>query len=510
MRAVRQRDDRLVVLGLELGDGLLIEKLAHRGELPHFARLLREGTSARLSTPADLLHVTALPSLYTGTTPGEHGVYFTHQPAPGLQGYRRFSPGQYGRPTFWKLLDDSGVRCAVLDAPYSHVEEGFNGAYINDWGNWARYLETTSAPSALLGRFKRACGDYPLGLEAHQLGLRALAPGATATRLIRSIQAKSAAIRWLGTDQDPSLLFSVFGETHVAGHYCYSADEGYPPALEVYRALDEAIGEIAEWAGPRTTLVVISGDRPVANHAGWHLLPEVLQSLGLLSTTETPSVTKGASSGRRFKHPIKFLRDVLPKDARKRMADWLPQSVRDRLAQQVDMAGIDWARTKVYCLPTDLEGCLRINLRGREPEGIIDSGEAYDRLIEQLTGDLLGLVEPDTGQRVVRDVLDSRIEFPGSRQPYLPDLVVRWNGSAPIEAVTSPSTGEIRIPSPDPRPGSHAGPGFMMACGPGIPVGRRLEQAMVLDLAPTLLARFGVRPPKHMTGTVWHELAGAI
>ncbi|MFZ9967642.1 MAG: alkaline phosphatase family protein [Steroidobacteraceae bacterium] len=509
MNTIARGEHRAIVLGLELGDGPLIESMVMRGELPFLGALFREGAHATLSTPAELLHVTALPSLYTGTMPGEHGVYFTFQPAPGLQGYRRFSKGQYGRPTFWKLLDEAGVRCAVLDAPYSHAEEGFGGAYVNDWGNWARYLSSASVPASLLGQLRKACGNYPLGLEAHELGMGKLEATDTASRLLGSIKAKSAAIRWLGEHSRPNLLFSVFGETHVAGHYCYSADEYDAPTLDVYRALDTAIAEVAAWAGPSATLIVVSGDKPAPNNAGWHLLPEIVARLGLLvAIDDQPSGNANREMTRSKRDPVKALRDLLPKDTRKKIAGWLPGALRDRLAQRVDMGGFDWSRTQVYCLPTDLEGCLRVNLRGREPQGIVQPGEEYERLVEQLTNDLLELVDPLTGRGVVKEVLDTRKTFPGSHQQHLPDLVVLWNEAAPIRAVSSQKTGELSLPSPDPRPGSHSGPGFMLARGPGFPAGARLQGASVLDLAPTLLAEFGVVAPEYMTGKPWPAMAG--
>ena len=87
-----------------------------------------------------------------------------------MQGYKRFHEGLYGRPTFWSLLDRASRRCVVLDPPYSHPEPGFGGAYIHDWGTWAHYLAPGSVPADLLPCLEKACGAYPLGLEANDLG----------------------------------------------------------------------------------------------------------------------------------------------------------------------------------------------------------------------------------------------------------------------------------------------------------------------------------------------------
>ena len=142
---------RILVIGLELGDGRLVREWAAAGHLPSLATLIDAGTWGWLETTAEQLHVSAWPSIYTGVGPGEHGVYYTFQPAPGLQGYRRFHEGLYGRPTFWRLLDAAGRRCAVLDAPYTHPEPGFTGIQVFDWGTWAHYLEPQSTPGMNVG-----------------------------------------------------------------------------------------------------------------------------------------------------------------------------------------------------------------------------------------------------------------------------------------------------------------------------------------------------------------------
>ena len=103
------------------------------------------GTFGWLESIAGLLHVAVWPSIYTGTSPASTASIspFSRRPA---QGYQRFHQGLYGRPTFWRLLGDAGIRCIVLDAPYTQLEDGFSGCQVIDWGTWA-YLGPTSTPA---------------------------------------------------------------------------------------------------------------------------------------------------------------------------------------------------------------------------------------------------------------------------------------------------------------------------------------------------------------------------
>jgi predicted AlkP superfamily phosphohydrolase/phosphomutase len=501
---------RTLVIGLELGDGPLLLEGARSGHLPRLRALLDRGLHGLLGTTAEQLHVSAWPSLYTGVGPGEHGVYYTFQPAPGVQGHQRFHEGLYGRPTFWRLLDEAGRRAIVLDAPYTHPEPGHRGAQVIDWGAWAQYLKKRSTPAALLGELERAVGAYPLGIEAHDVGLAAQDPDDIERRVLRALPVKARAAQWLMQRGEWDVLFTVFGETHCAAHYCWSPrDPAQTRLMRVLAALDEAIGQLVDAAGENTTVLVVSGDAVGPNHAGWHLMPEVLAKLGVFTSAEhRPSDDQPPPAPASF-DPVKAVRDMLPKGLRKSLARLLPTEMRDKLAKRVDTAAVDWARTKAFCLPSDLEGLIRVNLKGREPLGIVEPGEAYERLLDELTARLRELRDPANDRPVVADVLRADAVFPGGRRDHLPDLVVLWSSSpTPIEAVTSSAIGTVAAPSPDGRPGTHKGPGFVIAAGPGVPAGQTLEGADILGLAPTLLARHGVATPGHMAGRLWAPLLG--
>jgi predicted AlkP superfamily phosphohydrolase/phosphomutase len=480
--------------------------------LPSFQRMIRAGLWGKLETTADQLHISAWPSIYTGAAPGDHGVYFTFQPAPGLQGYQRFHEGLYGRPTFWSLLDRAGRQSVILDPPYTHAESGFGGAYIHDWGTWAHYLHTGSMPTDLIARLEKTCGPYPLGLEANDLGFTALDPDDTARRLVKSADAKARAIAWLIKDQPWDVLFAVFGETHVAGHYCWSASlcsdrrDSDSPMFRVYAALDRVLGRLLDDAGAETTVVVLSGDRCGPNHAGWHLLPELLERLGVSGTGGTDDAEAGERKPQAPFDPVKAIRDLLPKDFRKNLARRLPTRLRDKLAQRVDTAGIDWSRTQAYCLPTDLEGYVRVNLRGREPQGIVSPGPDYEKILAQISVALMELRHADSGKPVVQSVIRVDDVFPGDRRAYLPDLIVQWDSSSPIRSVRSSRTGIVSGNSPDPRSGTHRGPGFVLASGPGIAPGTTLA-GHIVDFAPTALARMGISVPDKMRGRIWPVLS---
>jgi predicted AlkP superfamily phosphohydrolase/phosphomutase len=486
----------VLMIGLDMGDGRLLAEWARAGHLPAVAALLRDGRAQSLETTADALHVSGWPSLYTGTHPGEHGVYYTFQPAPGHQGWLKFQGDQYGRPTFWSLLARAGVGCSVLDAPYTHPEEG-GATQVIDWGSWAPYWKPASTPAGVLDGLRRARGRYPLGFHALDVGMERLDPADMSRKLVPAARAKTDAARWVMGERPWELFFTVYGESHAAAHYCW----GDEAALQaVYQEIDRGIGALVQQAGPDAAVYLVSGDGVGPNRAGWHLLPEVLRRLGYLAEPSEAQQGQAGSevpAGRRPLDPVKLLRDLLPKDLRKAIArKLLPDALRHRLAQRIDTATVDWARTRAYCLPTDLEGHIRVNLRGREPQGSVAPGEEYRRVLDDLTAALGALTHAGSDRPAVRAVLRTDDLYPGPRRDYLPDLIVLWTEGAPFTALASPAVGTVSGPSPDGRPGTHVPPGYLVRAGTGA---RSLgELRHICDIAPELLRHFGVAVPDYM------------
>jgi predicted AlkP superfamily phosphohydrolase/phosphomutase len=486
---------RVVVIGLDVGDGALIRHWASVGAMPSFRALLDQGSWYELESPAQVLHTSTWPTFATGTSPGRHGVYYPFQPRPGHQQAQHVAADQYGAPSFWHLADRHGRRCLIYDVPETFPEPGFKGRAIFEWGTWAWYGTRAAQPPQLLTDLKARFGDYPLGMEAMRLGLGRPSRTLLQQKLPESVVHKRESLQWLMQQGEWDLVVATFCETHPAAHYLWP--EGardavgtevnrFRPMHGVYAAVDRAIGALHESLPPDTTLMIVSGDGVQPNNAGWHLLPGVLEKLGYLNGRQQAGGKGRIKPQRSLLGTLKGL--VSPR-MRRLIADTLPWKLRNLLGAHLE-AQVDWAHTRAFTLPTDLEGCIRVNLKGREPQGIVAPGAEYKALCESLRTQLADLINPATGKSAVRKVWVRDEVFPGQRRDQLPDIVVSWNNDAPIAALAIPSVGIVEGPSPDPRTGTHSSSGFLLACGPGIPAGRSSHAALV-QVAPTVLRRLG-------------------
>src|SRR5262245_26200988 len=321
--------------------------------------------------------------------------------------------------------------------------------------------------------------------------------------LVRSVEYKRATAQWLLEREAWELAVVGFCEGHPAGHYLWPANVGdvgsadedkMKPLLRLYVALDRAVGALIDSLPSDAALFVVSGDGVRPNRCAWYLLPAVLERLGYTCPVMRTETGRGAPPSL-----IGRAKGLLSAGTRRRIANLLPWWLRDQLGAREQAANIEWSKTRAFTLPTDLEGCIRINLKGREPEGIVEPGREYRDLCAEIRAALLELTNPANGALAVRRVWVRNEVFPGNRQEQLPDLIVTWNNEAPFTSLASPRSGIIEGESADPRPGTHSPYGFLLAAGAGIPSGVK-HFGHLVDVAPTAMDLLGLTPPAIFDG----------
>ncbi|MFL5402681.1 MAG: alkaline phosphatase family protein, partial [Gemmatimonadales bacterium] len=305
----------------------------------------------------------------------------------------------------------------------------------------------------------------------------------------------------------------VFGALHRGGHRFWdrsSVDGEVPPALgpwydnalrELYRAADDAVGALIA-AAPEATLFVFSLHGMQVNSARVDLLDDMLSR-----------VLHGPAASRPKQGLLRRLGEAMPLGLRRALTNSVPQALKNRIMTRWTTGGVQWERTPAFTLRADLNGYIRLNLQGREPRGMVRPDEA-GALSERISQGLQSFRDADSGEPLIEEVCRSRETFPaGDRSERLPDLIVRWRptSGAGHRAVVSSSLGRVdratpgRIPNG--RSGNHAPRGFLMARGPDIAAGGRLEAgADILDLAPTVLRWLGAGTSLPLDGRVLTQL----
>jgi predicted AlkP superfamily phosphohydrolase/phosphomutase len=81
---------------------------------------------------------------------------------------------------------------------------------------------------------------------------------------------------------------------------------------------------------------------------------------------------------------------------------------------------VDWSKTRAYSLGF---GDIYVNLKGREHTGIVEPGEAYERLRDEISRGLLELIDPKEGERVVSRVFKREEVYRRFDPRLIPDLI---------------------------------------------------------------------------------------
>jgi predicted AlkP superfamily phosphohydrolase/phosphomutase len=322
-------------------------------------------------------------------------------------------------------------------------------------------------------------------------------------------------------DQPFDLFLTVFPETHWAMHMLWQLLDPEHPAhdpdivgefkdffRELFAKIDARIGELIA-CRPEANVLVFSLSGMGPNLSCWHLLPEVLQRLQVAAPASARSggPLGGMLPMRRWgAAKIRKMEDTVSLGAIRIAKRIAPRRLWDRWTRRILHAGNNWNRSRAFCVPNDYSGAIRINLRGREPQGLVEPGAEYDALCTELREALLELEDVETGRPVVKDVLRTREICHGQHVDELPDLIVLWSSERAVGGVRSARVGTVHGTFPERRSGAHRPYGFLIASGPRIRRGVTIEDVHTLDLAPTILSLCGQSVPCDLDGKVLSEM----
>jgi predicted AlkP superfamily phosphohydrolase/phosphomutase len=161
---------------------------------------------------------------------------------------------------------------------------------------------------------------------------------------------------------------------------------------------------------------------------------------------------------------------------------------------------VDWSRTRAYAMGL---GQIYFNLRGREGQGIVSPGAEATALADSISGRLLQLTDPDTGETVVQGVYKRDDVYKGAYLENASDLQVGFKDGYRVSWQTSLGGAPAGIMYPNMKrwSGDHGSFDYAGTAGTLISstklAGTRYN---VMDVGPSVLRYFGIDPPGDMDG----------
>lgn len=517
----------MIAIGLDGADYHLIQRWSEEGYLPTITSLIERGCWGRINSTGDISGGSVWPTFITGVSPAKHGIFYGHRELKNgtYQIQKKYADQIRGEP-FWYRMSKAGKRIAIFDIPYTHPIEGLNGIQIVAWGAFAPNWKVSSWPPGLIADILKRFGKHPLAgwyvkrpktINEYEDFYRELLSGVEKRGLISAYL----------LDQEPwDFFLMAFSEAHLAGHVLWHImDSKHPyhnPEIaetfknairDVYHAIDSAISKLIEIV-PQATFLIFSLDGMGANYNGRHLLPEIVKRLCMIGkrgqhekqsrilSSMFKTINQLTPTGRWGDNSLRNVERLIPIKLIEIVKRLLPQRFWDYWTSRILYAGNDWRSSKAFCVPNDFHGAIRVNLKGREPNGLIQPGVEYDKFCDELIEKLSGMINVDTRENAISEVVRVDRLYQGENMSELPDLVVKWVGDAPIRALHSPHLGTIRGELPDFQTGAHRPYGFLIASGKEICEGKILEGGSIMDIAPTILYLMGQCVSREIEGKV--------
>jgi predicted AlkP superfamily phosphohydrolase/phosphomutase len=494
-----------LIIGLDAMEWSLVKRWAMEGRLPALRGLMDQGLQAELSSSAAQFPGTVWTAVHTGTNPAKFGKYFHVQYEPGTGNLKHVPDDQTGGVPFWKYLSQAGLQVGIADVPKTGLIADINGFQVINWGAHGSTTAPASQPPSLLPEIRKRFGDHPVA-DCDAAGDKPDAQYRLRRAILDGVHLHGELFRWLMRGERWDVFICSFPAAHCAGHRFWkyyqagnaTGSEALAGSLEsVYRAVDREVAELMAVAGPGARCMAVAGHgMGPLQHASWNL-PDILDSLGC--GKRPPALSSGQRRG--AVNPWRLLDTMLPGRMRSAMKNRLPRRLQDELLFRCYAARRDWRGWRAFAVPNDdCTGAIRINVRGRDKNGIVEPGAEYESVCREIARELEVLTDPLSGRRVVSRVTIIGKEFAGPYLDKLPDITVLWDSSFPWNTIHSPRFGTLHVPKQDRRSGSHTPHGFVLAKGPGIPAGCDLTGKSIYDIAPTVLQWAGVAIPGDLDG----------
>ncbi|HVF27155.1 MAG TPA: alkaline phosphatase family protein, partial [Pyrinomonadaceae bacterium] len=443
--AIDSHTPPLVIIGLDAADPDLMMRWAAEGYMPTLASLMQRGCWARTAGPELICEHGIWVSLSSGVPRSQHGYHYFRQLKPGTYDLENVTGADIKAPPFWSYLRGKNKRVAVIDVPDAFPVKDLPGIQLTDWATHNPPDSASAEPASLLRDVRRIFGPQ---MKIHEKLRSSIEDDRSLYRqLMERVEKKGKLCRELLAGAKFDLIVAVFAESHTATHQCWkyhrrakspqdngdnSENELTDAILNIYAALDRQVKLTLEQLPDDANIFVVSSTGMEDHYPTTYLIEDFCRKLGYQLSPN------GAARPQRA---IDLLRRAVPESWRVRLSQFLPRERREALLADQFRSATDWGRTTAFAIPSAYMSYVRVNLRGREPQGIVEPGVGYETLLDRLTSDLGQLVDPRTGQRAVREVTRTKDVFGEESLSTLPDLFVAWEPCSYFrESVVHPKT----------------------------------------------------------------------
>jgi len=454
---------KVFVVGIDCGEPSLVFQ-RWRDRLPNLGRLMEAGTYGELTSTIPAITVPAWASMLSSKDPGQLGFY----------GFRNRADHSYERmtiataraikvPRAWNLMSAAGKQVVVAGVPQTYPVEPVNGALISSFLTPSTQSQYTHPPELKAEIEGLLDGEYMFDVGQ----FRTENKDDLLAQIYRMAERQHTVVKHLMTSRPWDFFMHVdmgvdrmhhgFWKFFDATHPKHEPGNPYENAIrDYYVHLDAQIGERLALLDEETAVLVVSdhGAKPMV---GGICFNEWLKQEGYLVVEHQPA-------------------GIVP----------------------LEKCEVDWSRTRAWG-SGGYYARLFLNVKGREPEGIIEP-EDYERVRDELAERIAAITDPEG--KPIGSVAYKPEDIYAEVNNIAPDLIVYF-GNLSWRSLGSLGTGQVHTFENDTGPddANHAQEGLYIYYNPQRPGEGSGPRRHLMDVAPTLLDLVGVDVPKDMRGS---------
>lgn len=504
---------KVFVIGL---DGLsfdMLNQIRNKYNLKNINKLLSDGAAGPLRSVIPYSSAPNWASITTGVNPGKHGFYSFFFPKDNAYEYQFPNSTHVKVDRLWDIIGRNGKSSLVVNVPGTYPPREITGSMVT--GMLTPDINSNFAyPSSLADEIRERFPDYTFDTNwknYQNTGIDSLIEA-----LLISVKMRRDLIFYLLEKHSIDFGIVVYTETDRLFHSALNLiDENHPGfdkeasirnqsnIMEIFRVIDESIGEIIRNYMQSGNIILLSDHGFAPAYKRLYLNNWLLEQklLSIRNNDET-------SSKHIFKKCLKGVLQILIRDNKKRgrFQEKLLYFLRGKkgLAAIVNLADsfsrMDWSKTKAYYLQ---EWGIRINLKGREPQGVVEK-EEYENVRNSIIKSILKFKDPENNNLIIKQALKREDVYEGDEFESAPDIVLIAEDAPGYEITSDTSINDIFSPVGW-KTGDHSLFGMFLIAGDNIQ-NRSLDNISVKDIVPTVLYTFGIPVPQYMDGKVLKEV----
>jgi predicted AlkP superfamily phosphohydrolase/phosphomutase len=452
---------RILIIGIDGASPKLIEEW--KNDLPYFRRFMEEGCFGRSIPPCPAQTPVAWTTFLTGKNPGKHGIFSFISRSQGSYQRQITHPEQIRSKTLFHILNDFGKKVGSINVPLSTYSQGESFMIPGFLDKYEGIPRPDRIAKKLEKRFGLSKFEGDLDIEVlRQFNTN---PDKFFESVERITEQQLELCLFLMKEEPWDLFMTVFMGLDRIQHFFWKyIDRDHPGHVQnrfsqkfkkSYQILDQVVGELLKNCEKDDIIILISdhGFCPVYKEI---ILNNYLQEEGFLQTRD---------------------------------------------------GKVDLERSKAVSYGY---GDIWLNVKGREPNGIVEKGKDYEFLREKIV-DILEKLSIDN-TKPVKKVMKRESLYWGELLKEAPDLItyfnVGWQSARRPEIVETRA--DRRYVGDNPLwSGGHDGthdpvdvPGIFGVLSPNIYKNMDNITIHLCDLAPTILKIMCDKVPMDMDGTV--------